>query len=91
MKYIILESLLVLLIIVLISILPSLSNKNKFKIKLALSGMINKILVFLIIGLTILENKLIGLLLLVLVFASLNLNISKDNHIEGFSNYYKRR
>ena len=91
MKYIILESLLVLLIIVLISILPSLSNKNKFKIKLALSGMINKILVFLIIGLTILENKLIGLLLLVLVFSSLNLNISKDNHIEGFSNYYKRR
>ena len=91
MKYIILESLLVLLIIVLISILPSLSNKNKFKIKLALSGMINKILVFLIIGLTILENKLIGLLLLVLVFSSLNLNISKENHIEGFSNYYKRR
>ncbi len=91
MKYTILESLLVLLIIVLVSILPSLSNKNKFKIKLALSGMINKILVFLIIGLTILENKLIGLLLLILVFASLNLNISKENHIEGFSNYYKRR
>mgnify|MGYP001439947457 CR=1 FL=1 len=91
MKYTILESLLVLLIIVLVSILPSLSNKNKFKIKLALSGMINKILVFLIIGLTILENKLIGLLLLILVFSSLNLNISKENHIEGFSNYYKRR
>ena len=91
MKYTNLESLLVLLIIVLVSILPSLSNKNKFKIKLALSGMINKILVFLIIGLTILENKLIGLLLLILVFASLNLNISKENHIEGFSNYYKRR
>ena len=91
MKYTILESLLVLLIIVLVSILPSLSNKNKFKIKLALSGMINKILVFLIIGLTILENKLIGLLLLILVFSSLNLNISKENQIEGFSNYYKRR
>jgi len=91
MKYTILENLLVLIIIVIVSILPSLSNKNKFKIKLALSGMINKILVFLIIGLTILENKLIGLLLLILIFASLNLNISKENHIEGFSNYYKKR
>ncbi len=91
MKYPIVESFIVLLLVIFISILPSLSNKNKFKIKLALSGMLNKLLVFIIIGLTVLENKLIGLLLLIVIFASLNLNISKQNHIEGFSNYYKKR
>ena len=89
MKYTILQILIVLFIISFISVLPSLSDKNKFKIKLALSGLVNKLLVFVIIGLTVLENKLIGLLLLVLVFAALNLNIKKKNHIEGFSNYYK--
>ena len=91
MKYLIIQNIVTILIIIFIAILPSLSDKNKFKIKLALSGMINKLLVFAIIGLVVLENKLIGLLLLVLTFASLNLNITKENHMEGFSNYYKRR
>ena len=91
MKYQICENIIVLAIIIFIAVLPALSDKNKFKIKLALSGIVNKLLVFGIIGLTILENKLIGLLLLVLIFAALNLNIQKENHIEGFSNYYKKR
>lgn len=91
MKYTIVQILIVLAIIIFTSVLPSLSDKNKFKIKLALSGLVNKLLVFGIIGLTVLENKLIGLLLLVLTFAALNLNIKKKNHIEGFSNYYKKR
>ena len=91
MKYTILEIIIVLAIITLISVLPSLSDKNKFKIKLALSGIVNKLLVFGIIGLTVLENKLIGLILLVLTFAALNLNIKRESHLEGFSNYYKKR
>lgn len=76
-------------LVVIISILPSLSNKNKFKIKLAVSGMINKILLFAIVCFVALEDKVIGLLLLVLTFSALNLNISKANHIEGFKNFYK--
>ena len=79
-----------LILIVLISILPNLSNKNKFKIKLAISGIINKMLLFAIVCLATLENKVIGLLLLILTFSALNLNISKRNHIEGFTNYYKK-
>lgn len=78
-----------LILIVLISILPSLSNVNKFKIKLAVSGLVNKIIIFTIIGLSVLEDKMIGLLLLVLIFSALNLNISNRNQVEGFTNYYK--
>jgi len=85
----IIRLLVTLTLIVIISILPSLSNKNKFKIKLAISGMINKILLFAIICFVALEDKVIGLLLLVLTFSALNLNITKDNHMEGFKNYYK--
>ena len=70
------ECILVVLLIILIAILPNLSNKNKFKIKLAISGMINKLLVFTIIGLTTLESKVVGLLLLILVFSAYNLNIT---------------
>jgi hypothetical protein len=84
------ECILVVLLIILIAILPNLSNKNKFKIKLAISGMINKLLVFTIIGLTTLESKVVGLLLLILVFSAYNLNITKKNHLEGFANYYKK-
>ena len=86
----IISIIIILTLIVLISILPNLSNKNKFKIKLAVSGMINKMLLFAIVCLATLENKVIGLLLLILTFSALNLNISKRNHIEGFTNYYKR-
>lgn len=86
----IISIIIILTLIVLISILPNLSNKNKFKIKLAISGMINKMLLFAIVCLATLENKVIGLLLLILTFSALNLNISKRNHIEGFTNYYKR-
>ena len=85
----IIRLLVTLTLIVIISILPSLSNKNKFKIKLAISGMINKMILFAIVCLAALEDKVVGLLLLVLTFSALNLNISKDNHIEGFTNYYK--
>ena len=53
------ECILVVLLIILIAILPNLSNKNKFKIKLAISGMINKLLIFIIIGLTTLESKVV--------------------------------
>tara|TARA_Y100000590_G_scaffold360530_1_gene416859 strand:+ start:62 stop:334 length:273 start_codon:yes stop_codon:yes gene_type:complete len=81
--------LITLVLIILISILPKLSNKNKFKIKLAVSGMVNKILIFAIVCLAALENKIVGLLLLILTFCALNLNITKSNHIEGFKNYYK--
>ena len=42
----IISIIIILTLVVLISILPNLSNKNKFKIKLAVSGMINKILLF---------------------------------------------
>ena len=42
----IIRILLTLVLVVIISILPSLSNKNKFKIKLVVSGMINKIIIF---------------------------------------------
>ena len=86
----IISIIIILTLIVLISILPNLSNKNKFKIKLAVSGMINKMLLFAIVCLAALENKVIGLLLLILTFSALNLNITKRNHIEGFTNYYKR-
>lgn len=86
----IISIIIILTLIVLISILPNLSNKNKFKIKLAVSGMINKMLLFAIVCLATLENKVIGLLLLILTFSALNLNITKRNHIEGFTNYYKR-
>tara|TARA_B100000941_G_C27955337_1_gene278793 strand:- start:20 stop:292 length:273 start_codon:yes stop_codon:yes gene_type:complete len=85
----IIRILVTLVLVVIISILPSLSNKNKFKIKLAVSGMINKIIIFSIVCLATLEDKVIGLLLLILTFSALNLNISKENHIEGFTNYYK--
>lgn len=85
----IIRILIILVLIILISILPRLSNKNKFKIKLAVSGMINKMLLFAIVCFAALEDKVIGLLLLILVFSALNLNISKSNHIEGFTNYYK--
>jgi hypothetical protein len=85
----IIRILVTLVLVVIISILPILSNKNKFKIKLAVSGMINKIIIFAIVCLATLEDKVIGLLLLILTFSALNLNISKDNHIEGFTNYYK--
>ena len=86
----IIELVITLVLIIFISILPILSNKNKFKLKLALSGLVNKILIFAIICLATLESKVIGLLVLVLVFSALNLNISKKNHIEGFTNYYKK-
>ena len=86
----IISIIIILILIVLISILPNLSNKNKFKLKLALSGLVNKILIFAIICLATLESKVIGLLVLVLVFSALNLNISNKNHIEGFTNYYKK-
>ena len=85
----IIRILVTLALVIIISILPRLSNKNKFKIKLAVSGMINKIIIFAIVCLATLEDKVIGLLLLILTFSALNLNISKDNHIEGFTNYYK--
>jgi hypothetical protein len=84
----IVDTVIVLILIILIAILPKLSNKNKFRVKLIVSGLINKLILFTIIGLTVLENKLIGLLLLVLLFSALNLNIDKENHIEGFTSYY---
>ena len=46
--------------------------------------------IFTIIGLTTLESKVVGLLLLILVFSAYNLNITKKNHLEGFANYYKK-
>jgi len=74
-----------LLVIVAIAIVPNLNKKNKFRLSLVLDGTINKFLILLLLLFLILENVMLGVLVMILFFVSINY---KDNTIEGFRNYY---
>jgi len=74
------------LLIIFISFIPYLCDKNKFRLNLVTQGTLNILLILIFVLFVILEDYLCGILLLVLYFVIEN---KKDNTIEGYINYIK--
>ena len=75
-------------ILFLIIIIESISNKNKFRLKLLLDGNINRILLFSFMLFIVMENYQLGILLLLLYFLVI-LSIENNKNIyEGFLEYF---
>jgi hypothetical protein len=78
------EKIIYLVLILIIILIPHLNNKNKFRLSLLINGKLNTLFIFLFLLFIILENYLIGILLLLLYFV---IDIEKNDTIEGFTNY----
>ena len=66
-----LEIMLSIVILFLIIIIESISNKNKFRLKLLLDGNINRILLFSFMLFIVMENYQLGILLLLIFFSNI--------------------
>ena len=73
------------LLILLITFVPSLSDNNKTRLSILVDNHISKVLILLVILFLLLENITIGILLLILYFTIL---INKIDTPEGFENYF---
>ena len=78
------EKIIYLVLILIIILIPYLNKKNKFRLSLLINGKLNTMFIFLFLLFIILENYLIGILLLLLYFV---IDIEKNDTIEGFTNY----
>ena len=74
----------ILLLIIIISYIPNLSENKKIKIHLLSSSNISKILLLILLFFITFENIQIGILFLMLFFVITNINIKFEN----FKNYY---
>lgn len=81
----------VLVLLILISIIPVLDNKNKFRIEMLTNGVINK---FIILGLafyiTTLDTK-VGIFSFVLAFSLIYTGSTSVEITEGFKNYFSKK
>ena len=73
------------LLILIITFIPILSQKNKIRLSILVNNNISKILIQLFILFMLLENYTIGILLLILYFTIL---LNKLDSIEGFQSYF---
>jgi hypothetical protein len=73
------------LLILLITFIPSFSDNNKTRLSILVDNHISKVLILLFILFLLLENITIGILLLILYFTIL---IHKIDSSEGFENYF---
>ena len=73
------------ILIFMIIILPKFDKKNKFRLQLITHGMLNRFVLLLIICFAFYENKLTGILSLILFFSVLFMN---KNGKEGFRTYF---
>lgn len=74
------------LLIILIVIIPKLSEKNRFRIALLTQGNINMFLIFVFLLFLVLENYRLAVLVMILFFIS---EMEKNNTIEGYINFIK--
>ena len=82
-----LENILTIILILLISMINKISNKNKFRLKLVTDGLLNKFLILSLIFILFIDNYLLGLLSIILLHTIMNFDV-KDIK-EGFYNYCK--
>ena len=85
--------LIALIIISNIVIVKTLNNKNKFRLSLLFDGLINKILLLTIVIFLLIENKMIGVVA-ILIFFTLYIIYSivpKNEMVEGFKDYYSNK
>ena len=73
------------LLILLITFIPSFSDNNKTRLSILVDNHISKVLILLFILFLLLENITIGILLLILYFTIL---IHKIDSSEEFENYF---
>ena len=73
------------LLILLITFIPSFSNNNKTRLSILVDNHISKVLILLFILFVLLENYAIGILLFILYFTIL---MNKIDSSEGFENYF---
>jgi hypothetical protein len=74
------------ILIILISIIPNLSNNNKTRLSILVDKNISKGLILLIILFVLLEDYTLGILSLILYFTIL---LNTINSVEDFQDYYK--
>ena len=73
------------LLILLITFIPTINNKHKIRLSILVNNNISKILILLITLFLLLENYTFGILLLILYFIILNYKL---DDIEGFKAYF---
>lgn len=75
--------LLSIIVVILIVLYPYINDKNKFRMTLITNGNLNKFIIFLLLLFIILENYLLGILLMILYFI-----IETEKTFEGFIDYF---
>jgi|TARA_Y100000389_G_C17302402_1_gene433640 hypothetical protein len=65
--------------------MPKLSNKNKMRVKMLTSGVINQIILLSIIVLLMYENITLGLSVLLVFVSAVGLKVDKEVLVEYFS------
>lgn len=78
-------SLLTFVLVLLFGIMPKLSNKNKMRVKMLSSGILNQIVLLAIIVLLMYENIPLGLSLLLVFVSAIGLKLDNDTIVEYFS------
>ena len=78
-------SLLTFVLVLLFGFMPKLSNKNKMRVKMLSSGILNQIVLLAIIILLMYENIPLGLSLLLVFVSALGLKLDNDTIVEYFS------
>ena len=76
------------LLILLITFIPTINNKHKIRLSILVNNNISKILILLITLFLLLENYTFGILLLILYFIILNYKL---DDIEGFKAYFNKK
>ena len=79
----------ILILIFLITCIPHLNEKNKFRLNLVTDGLLNKLVILSIILFVMLENYVLGLLSVLLYFTILIETKKGSQTMEGFINYFK--
>ena len=78
-------SVLTFILVLLFGFMPKLSNKNKMRVKMLTSGIINQIVLLSIIILLMYENLTLGLSVLLVFVSAVGLKIDKETLVEYFS------
>lgn len=78
-------SLLTFILVLLFGFMPKLSNKNKMRVKMLTSGVLNQIILLFIIVLLMYENITLGLSVLLVFVSAVGLKVDKETLVEYFS------
>ena len=78
-------SLLTFILVLLSGFMPKLSNKNKMRVKMLTSGVLNQIILLSIIVLLMYENITLGLSVLLVFVSAVGLKVDKEVLVEYFS------